>query len=157
MILFFFFFLSHDRMLSSHLTFLWGSWFIDDQDCYPSINNSTTFISVSRDLKNCYLVDWSKMEGTRGLLTTDDDNNNNNPPLLTDDISISSSEPRSKRVKIEDGEGSFQTILHSTQLPQYEESEEDSKLRFQMELEFIQCLANPRYLNCKLVSTIFRC
>jgi len=29
-----------------------------------------------------------------------------------------------------------------------DESEEAEKLRFQMELEFVQCLANPSYLNC---------
>ena len=26
------------------------------------------------------------------------------------------------------------------------------KYRFQVELEFVQCLANPNYLNCKLIS-----
>lgn len=30
------------------------------------------------------------------------------------------------------------------------ESEEQQKLRWQVELEFVQCLANPNYLNCKL-------
>lgn len=25
-----------------------------------------------------------------------------------------------------------------------------NRLRFQLELEFVQCLANPNYLNCKL-------
>ena len=29
------------------------------------------------------------------------------------------------------------------------ESEEQQRLRFQVELEFIQCLANPNYLHCK--------
>lgn len=30
------------------------------------------------------------------------------------------------------------------------ETEEQQKLRFQIELEFVQCLGNPNYLNCKL-------
>ena len=30
------------------------------------------------------------------------------------------------------------------------ETEEQTRLRFQVELEFVQCLANPNYLNCKL-------
>lgn len=29
------------------------------------------------------------------------------------------------------------------------ESEEQQRLRFQVELEFVQCLANPNYLHCK--------
>jgi len=29
------------------------------------------------------------------------------------------------------------------------ETEEQTRLRFQVELEFVQCLANPNYLNCK--------
>lgn len=29
------------------------------------------------------------------------------------------------------------------------ESEDQQKLRFQVELEFIQCLANPNYLHCE--------
>ena len=28
-------------------------------------------------------------------------------------------------------------------------SEAEEKIRFQVELEFVQCLANPKYLNCK--------
>jgi mediator of RNA polymerase II transcription subunit 31 len=32
----------------------------------------------------------------------------------------------------------------------YEETDADNQLRFLMELEFVQCLANPQYLNCKL-------
>lgn len=38
------------------------------------------------------------------------------------------------------------------------ESEDGQRLRFQVELEFVQCLANPNYLLCKyclLVSTGF--
>lgn len=31
------------------------------------------------------------------------------------------------------------------------ETEEQTRLRFQVELEFVQCLANPNYLNCKLL------
>lgn len=31
------------------------------------------------------------------------------------------------------------------------EAEEDAKLRFQVELEFVQALANPNYLNCSLL------
>lgn len=29
---------------------------------------------------------------------------------------------------------------------------DDSRARFQIELEFVQCLANPNYLNCNLNS-----
>lgn len=29
------------------------------------------------------------------------------------------------------------------------ETDDQQKLRFQVELEFVQCLANPNYLNCK--------
>lgn len=29
-------------------------------------------------------------------------------------------------------------------------SESEDKIRLQIELEFVQCLANPNYLNCKL-------
>jgi len=29
------------------------------------------------------------------------------------------------------------------------ESVEENNLRFQLELEFVNCLANPKYLNCK--------
>lgn len=29
------------------------------------------------------------------------------------------------------------------------ETDDQSKLRFQVELEFVQCLANPNYLNCR--------
>jgi len=29
------------------------------------------------------------------------------------------------------------------------ETEDQQKIRFQIELEFVQCLANPNYLNCK--------
>lgn len=29
------------------------------------------------------------------------------------------------------------------------ETEEQQKLRFQIELEFVQCLGNPNYLNCR--------
>jgi hypothetical protein len=31
------------------------------------------------------------------------------------------------------------------------ETEDQQKLRFQVELEFVQCLANPNYLNCNTV------
>jgi mediator of RNA polymerase II transcription subunit 31 len=31
------------------------------------------------------------------------------------------------------------------------ETEDQQKLRFQVELEFVQCLANPNYLNCNAV------
>uniref|UniRef100_A0A672JRL7 Mediator of RNA polymerase II transcription subunit 31 n=1 Tax=Sinocyclocheilus grahami TaxID=75366 RepID=A0A672JRL7_SINGR len=30
------------------------------------------------------------------------------------------------------------------------ETEEQARHRFQLELEFVQCLANPNYLNCKI-------
>ena len=29
------------------------------------------------------------------------------------------------------------------------------RVRFQVELEFVQCLANPHYLNCKIMSALF--
>lgn len=29
------------------------------------------------------------------------------------------------------------------------ESDDQQRLRFQVELEFVQCLANPNYLHCK--------
>lgn len=29
------------------------------------------------------------------------------------------------------------------------ETDDQQRLRFQVELEFVQCLANPNYLNCK--------
>lgn len=35
----------------------------------------------------------------------------------------------------------------------FEESEDASKTRFQVELEFVQCLGNPHYLNCKIKLT----
>lgn len=34
------------------------------------------------------------------------------------------------------------------------ESEEQQRLRFQVELEFVQCLANPNYLHCKCDMTL---
>lgn len=33
------------------------------------------------------------------------------------------------------------------------ETEEQQRLRFQIELEFVQCLGNPNYLNCKLITS----
>ena len=35
------------------------------------------------------------------------------------------------------------------------ETEDQSRLRFQSELEFVQCLANPNYLNCKYMFCTF--
>lgn len=32
-----------------------------------------------------------------------------------------------------------------------EAQEDQEKYRFQVELEFVQCLANPQYLNCKFL------
>lgn len=34
-------------------------------------------------------------------------------------------------------------------VPGQQETDDQQKLRFQVELEFVQCLANPNYLNCK--------
>lgn len=34
-------------------------------------------------------------------------------------------------------------------MKKFEETEEEERLRFLMELEFIQCLSNPFYLHCK--------
>lgn len=31
------------------------------------------------------------------------------------------------------------------------ETEDQQKLRFQIELEFVQCLGNPNYLNCTTI------
>lgn len=31
------------------------------------------------------------------------------------------------------------------------ETEEQNRMRFQVELEFIQCLANPNYIHCKQI------
>lgn len=36
------------------------------------------------------------------------------------------------------------------------ESDEQQRLRFQIELEFIQCLANPNYLNCKYITLFLK-
>lgn len=33
------------------------------------------------------------------------------------------------------------------------ETEEQQRLRFQIELEFVQCLGNPNYLNCKFLTS----
>lgn len=35
------------------------------------------------------------------------------------------------------------------------ESEEQQRTRFQVELEFVQCLANPNYLHCKFLCAFF--
>lgn len=32
---------------------------------------------------------------------------------------------------------------------------EEARTRFQVELEFVQCLANPHYLNCKYASWVW--
>lgn len=37
------------------------------------------------------------------------------------------------------------------------ESEDQQRLRFQVELEFVQCLANPNYLHCKLHKCCTQC
>lgn len=34
------------------------------------------------------------------------------------------------------------------------ETEDQQRLRFQIELEFVQCLGNPNYLNCKRIRVI---
>lgn len=34
------------------------------------------------------------------------------------------------------------------------ETEDQQRLRFQIELEFVQCLGNPNYLNCKYVKSL---
>lgn len=38
-----------------------------------------------------------------------------------------------------------------------EAQEDPEKYRFQVELEFVQCLANPQYLNCKYCTAIHDC
>ena len=35
------------------------------------------------------------------------------------------------------------------------ENEEQQRLRFQVELEFVQCLGNPNYLNCKFPEILY--
>lgn len=35
------------------------------------------------------------------------------------------------------------------------ETEEQNRIRFQVELEFVQCLANPNYIHCKLNKSTF--
>lgn len=37
------------------------------------------------------------------------------------------------------------------------ESQEEEQTRFQVELEFVQCLANPRYLHCLSLLSCFLC
>ena len=37
------------------------------------------------------------------------------------------------------------------------DGEEADKYRFQVELEFVQCLANPQYLNCKYIGVLCEC
>ena len=39
---------------------------------------------------------------------------------------------------------------HENHLYLSSETDEQSRQRFQTEVEFVQCLANPNYLNCKL-------
>jgi hypothetical protein len=46
---------------------------------------------------------------------------------------------------------SFLYIIFSNIFTAANESEEQQKLRFQVELEFVQCLANPNYLHCKSI------
>ena len=40
-------------------------------------------------------------------------------------------------------------LCRITSFCSFSETEERARLRFQVELEFVQCLANPHYLNCK--------
>jgi hypothetical protein len=40
--------------------------------------------------------------------------------------------------------------LENEEKKTYQETEEEKKTRFLMELEFVQCLANPQYLHCTL-------
>lgn len=35
------------------------------------------------------------------------------------------------------------------------ETEEANRLRFQVELEFVQCLANPNYIHCKCFCRLY--
>lgn len=35
------------------------------------------------------------------------------------------------------------------------ETEDQNRLRFQVELEFVQCLANPNYIHCEYIQRIF--
>jgi len=44
----------------------------------------------------------------------------------------------------------------SRNLPSFLETEDQQKIRFQIELEFVQCLANPNYLNFLAQRGIFK-
>ena len=35
------------------------------------------------------------------------------------------------------------------------ETDDQQRMRFQVELEFVQCLANPNYLNCKFITYFY--
>lgn len=50
--------------------------------------------------------------------------------------------------------GAFKAVEHSgsTYCFTTEAQEDPEKYRFQVELEFVQCLANPQYLNCKFTA-----
>lgn len=45
-------------------------------------------------------------------------------------------------------------FLHVVLAIQATEGDDQQRLRFQVELEFVQCLANPNYLNCELFEHI---
>jgi hypothetical protein len=70
----------------------------------------------------------------------------NLPPLL---VNQSPLDPKEERK--EDDFSIVQPLTKKTKITQqrkFEETPEESKLRFLMELEFVQCLANPQYLHC---------
>lgn len=48
----------------------------------------------------------------------------------------------------------FESITWVQFLPflSYISDDTGNRLRFQLELEFVQCLANPNYLNCKYLN-----
>ena len=48
------------------------------------------------------------------------------------------------------------TMATSRNLLSFAETEEQQKIRFQIELEFVQCLANPNYLNFLAQRGIFK-
>ena len=72
------------------------------------------------------------------------------------------SQPDTKAEKAEEGEKSVEEGEKSAEerAKSVEELSPDDldkeRLRFEMELEFLQCLANPLYLNCKCADTYLR-
>jgi tRNA(Ile2) C34 agmatinyltransferase TiaS len=91
-------------------------------------------------LPNNHLNQECKMDDTEW--TTVDENSfpaENEPDMMIFESNNNNDDPLqpSKKVKLE-----------PTEKKKYEETEEEKKTRFLVELEFVQCLANPQYLHC---------